>query len=201
MILLCRKDFSLGYDPLHGDIECRVRYLIQQQRMQDDARTDAFEFFQEAIEIASTVSQPPAETVEREPGHERQLYLFRRYDRRVGRGFRHAKGMTHESPRVIWMEDHAMILFGDNARQDPSLLRVTFQQRCQICFGFDGHVGENSFASLEDGPVLNAFANGQTRTGTRLFAKRFAERATLLAQLGFLFKDGRGHGDDLGILR
>ena len=79
-----------------------------------------------------------------------------------------------------------MILFRENARQDPPLLRVMFQQRGQIRFGLDRHVGENRFALTKDFPSLDSFANGKACLRAPLFPERFSDRPAVLAQLRFL---------------
>lgn len=91
------------------------------------------------------------------------------------------------------MKDHAVVVFGKDARQDPALFGVAFQQGGQVHFPFDGHVGEDGVALLEDRPGFEQPANGLAGAGVSFFAEGVTKDTAVFAQLGFDVCKGFGH--------
>jgi hypothetical protein len=90
--------------------------------------------------------------------------------------------MMDQTLYIVWMEDHPMILFWNDARQNPSLLGAAFQKRRQVRFGFDGHVRENHVALLEDVPVCDPLANCEAGPGAAILAESFSDCAASLPE-------------------
>lgn len=143
-----------------------------------DAQADAIiNASQESIEKSASVAKPPPLTIKGQAGYERELDLVQRDNRKDRVWLEHTEGVPDQTPRVVRVEDHAAL--AQDARQEPALVRVAFQQRAQVHFAAHGHVGQDGFGRSKERPGFDVEADCGAGLTLEFLAEGFAHLPAL----------------------
>lgn len=91
------------------------------------------------------------------------------------------------------MKNHAAVLSGENTRQQPAFLGKIDQQRAQVHFGANWHIGQDNVGSPENIPDCQAGTDHLASMPAGFIAQFPPNDFALMAKLLFLLTDGNYH--------